>query len=37
MSRLTVDALAVDLGGHRVLQDVAIEVDEGPADGAAVA
>lgn len=29
MSRLTVDALAVDLGGHRVLQDVAIEVDEG--------
>jgi ABC-type sugar transport system ATPase subunit len=29
MSRLTVDALAVDLGGHRVLEDVAMEVDEG--------
>ena len=29
MSRLTVDALAVDLGGHRVLRDVAIEVDQG--------
>jgi iron(III) transport system ATP-binding protein len=29
MSRLTVDGLAVDLGGHRVLEDVAFEVGEG--------
>lgn len=29
MSRLTVEGLAVELGGQRVLHDVAIEVDEG--------